>query len=294
MKELFPSWEICLRYEEVIGVACGLLKNPIPLVEFNYEMYIERQLDEARTGQWDKEAARQLLAQGKDIRDLKLLRALYSESAVKPADYPLHNKYINYYNTSMETHENRPSDVSRILTPSRLYGFWNMKEPAGCRLKERGDGRNDVIPECIMQIKKTEPVIRKTLFSACRKISQRQPVSDLWMQKVNGEDLMAAEAPIMSRNARFLWTWGPSSLPVEFLRSILLQLSDCVTLEMIKLDGVDMSEVEEDFNRLLENHVTHHKGALRMELDGNNFSEKFVQKWRKRCEEIPSIDCAIN
>ena len=54
-----------MRYEEVIGFACGLLKNPIPLVEFIYEMYIERQLDEARTGQWDKEAARELSAQGR-------------------------------------------------------------------------------------------------------------------------------------------------------------------------------------------------------------------------------------
>ena len=283
-----------MRYEEVIGFACGLLKNPIPLVEFIYEMYIERQLDEARTGQWDKEAAQELSAQGKDIGDLKLLRALYTESAVKPADYPLHNKYINYYNTSMETREKRPSDVSPILTPSRLYGFWNMKEPAGCRLQERDDGRNDDIPECIMQIKKPEPAIRKALFSACREISRRQPVSDLWIQKVNGDDLTAAEAPIMSRNARSLWIWGPSSLPVDFLRSILLQLSDCVTLEMIKLDGVDMSEVEEEFDKLLENHVTGHQGALRMEFDNNNFSEKFVQKWRKRCEEIPRFYCVIN
>ena len=46
---------------------------------------------------------------------------------------------------------------------------------------------------------------------------------------------------------------------------------------MIKLDGVDMSEVEEEFDKLLENHVTCHQGALRMEFDNNNFSEKFVQ-----------------
>ena len=78
-------------------------------------------------------------------------------------------------------------------------------------------------------------------------------------------------------------------------------------MEMIKLESMDMSEVEEDFDKILENHVTHHQRALwmglnvthyqralHMELDDNNFSEKFVEKWRSRCEEIPSINCIIN
>ena len=64
-------------------------------------------------------------------------------------------------------------------------------------------------------------------------------------------------------------------------------------MEMIKLEGVDMSEVEEEFDKILENHVAHHQRAPRMELDNNNFSQKFVEKWKSRSVGIPSMDCVI-
>ena len=71
---------------------------------------------------------------------------------------------------------------------------------------------------------------------------------------------------------------------------------------------IDLQPFEQDLDELLEHLVAHHeKGQAQRELRlglykgddehniATNLSEQFVNKWKQRCEEIPSItECDID
>ena len=77
---------------------CGLMKDPTPLVEHCYEMYIEKELYDLRAAEIDEEVERQLEAQGKNLYDMSLFDSLYNESNVKLPGHARQNRYINDYN----------------------------------------------------------------------------------------------------------------------------------------------------------------------------------------------------
>ena len=277
LKELFPSWEAVQRYREVVLFVAGLMKNSRPLVQHVYEMYVEYYLNVMRTG-------------GFPSIDADLLKSLHTESSFRLVHHPLHNKYINYYNHWMDE-QNRPYDITAINHPCKIYHFWWMKKDIVLgEYKEQGAE----IPECTMYINMPNETVTKSLLSKCRKISEYQPVTDLWIQGVRCDDATEVEAPILSRNIQSLLI-GLCKLSSSFMRNILQQLHNCITLTYLELDHVDLSEIEEDLDKLLDNLVSNHEKGLSQEKlrIRTELSEEFAAKWNERCKRITSIDCDI-
>ena len=140
--------------------------------------------------------------------------------------------------------------------------------------------------------------VTKSLLSRCRTISKYQAVTDLSMRSVRSDDATEAAAPILSRNIRSLHIRA-CNLPSSFMRNILQQLHNCITLTKLQLTIMDLREVEEDLDKLLDNLFSNHKKSLSQELlmiriAINILSEEFVVKWNQRCEGITSIDCDIS
>ena len=139
---------------------CGLMKDPTPLVEHCYEMYIEKEVNVMRTDEYDDEAERELEVQAKDPDDMSLFTSLYNESHVELPGGAHHNRYINKYN-----HEYN-HDMTPVYTPSQYYKFYNMKEDV--ELYRRSETE---IPECIMVVNNPDESVTKSLLTTCHKIS---------------------------------------------------------------------------------------------------------------------------
>ena len=276
-----------MRHSEVLMFCSGLMKDPRPLVEHVYQMYIERQLNVTRTGEKDEEAERQLEAQGKSDRDSSLFRSLYTESTVPIPGQPLHNKYINIYN-----HDDTPRDTTPITTASQWYGFYNMDKAVEYKITGEVE-----IPECSMTIDSSSPAVTKSLMSTCREISHRQTVTDLFMSSVKIDGFI--EPVRLSSNVQSV-ILRECILPPEHLATLLHQCG--TTLQCLRLWDMNLQPVEKELDELLQVLLSHHQegrahGKLMLGLSGDkiktNLSRGFVNKWRGRCENIKSIYCVI-
>ena len=280
--ELFPSWEaVRFRYREVVLFAAGQMKDSRPLVQHMYEMQVEFYLNELRTG-------------GLPYIDADLFKLLHKESTVRLFDHPLHNKYINYYEHWEDEHKKRPYDITAINHPCKIYHFRVMKEDVvlGKYKEPRAE-----IPECGIYIYHPDETVTKNLLSKCRMISKHQPVTDLWMRNVDYHGLTEAEAPTLSHLQSLCL--HSCNLSTSFMRNILQQLHDCVTLTYLKLQYVDLREVEEDLDELLDNFVSNHEKGLSQEklmiiMRRNELSREVAVKWNEHCEGITSIDYGIS
>ena len=254
------------------------MKDSRPLVQYVYEMQVEYYVNEMRTGYHPP-------------IDYDLFESLQAESSVRLFDHPLHNKYINYYNHGRDEHFKRPFDITAINHPCKIYHFGWMKEDIV--LGEYKEQRAE-IPECAMCINMPNETVTKSLLSKCRTISDYQAVTDLLMGNVYCGDASEAEAPILSRNIQSLLI-GFCKLSSSFMRNILQQLHNCITLTNLELDHVDLSEIEEDLDKLLDNLVSNHEKGLSQEKlrIRTELSEEFAAKWNERCKRITSIDCDI-
>ena len=279
LKELFPSWEAVKRYREVIIFVAGLMKDSRPLVQFLYEMQVEVYLNVMRAG-------------GYPSIDVDLFKWFQAECTV-PLPHPLHNKYINYYYYHHPQYGD--PDTAPVYYPSRLYCFDQMR--LGVVL-ENHLIQGEEIPPCAMSIGRPDEAVRDSLLSICSQVSRYQAVTDLWMFKVYCSDATEAEAPILSRNIRSLFI-NSCKLSTSFMRNMLQQLHNCVTLMNLELLAVDLREVEKDLDKLLDNLVSNHEKGLSQEkltiwIDDNSLSEQFVTKWNERCEGITSIHFYIS
>ena len=287
----------------MITFCCGLMKDPRPLVDHVYQMYVQMHLRRMRgTEETDEdEAGIQLEAQGKNKFDVSLFHSLHAESVIKLPDHPLHNKHINCYDQGEDDYKKRPRDTTPICTPSRHHQFIDIKEDVQCNIHHTEHDADQ--PECGIYINEPDEVVAQSLLTTCHNISKHQPLTDLDMQHVICRDLPSVvEVPIMSGNARSL-TLVKCDLPVRFMRNILRQLIDsgCVTLQLLWLYKMDLSPWEEELDELMEQLVSHHaageaQGMLRVWLGDKdlkvktNLSEEFEEKWRRRCTYL-SIEC---
>ena len=217
------------RYREVVIFVAGLMKNSRPLVQHVYEMYVEYYLNVMRTGVHPS-------------IDADLLKRLHAESSFRLVHHPLHNKYINYYDHYEDEDKKRPSDITAINHPCKIYHFRHMKEDVV--LGEYKEQRTELL-ECAMYIFHPNEMVTKSLLSTYRTISEHQPITDLWLGNVRCRDATEAEAPILSRNIQSPYV-GVCMLPSSFMRNILQQLHNCVTLTYLNLQYVDLREVEKD------------------------------------------------
>ena len=281
LNQLFPSWQAVQRYREVVIFTTGLMKDPTPLLQHIYEMYIKDYLNWMRAGD--------LLHIDKD-----LFKSMYSECTVPLPEHMLHNKFINYYNLTLDDLMNRPGDTTPIYFPSRVYHFGFMKEvPTLSDIKEQ----EAEIPECAMTIFNPDVKVMESLLTQCQMISEHQPVTDLFMDNVYC-DGASAEALKLSKSMQSLSFWD-CKLLTHFMRDIFQQLHDCVTLRLLRLWEMDLRKVEKDLDRLLDNLVSYHeKGSsqtkLKLVILRSKLSEDFLKKWNERCKGIGSIDCHID
>ena len=308
LKELFPSWVHIKRYEEVVAFTCGQMKDPKPLVDYVYQTWIERELKWMRSSHWFEEGRKQLRDEGTDVEDPSLFQSLYVESTVPLPGEPFQNIYHNYYNHKQDDDKKRTRNTLPVYIPSKLYEFRNIKATVPCDSEcvKRWEVRE--VPTCSIVIVQPDPQVTSPLLSTIHRITQVQAVTDLWMQKIKCEDLSPAEVPIISRNVRSV-TIAECNLPVDFLRSVLHQLTGCHSLQILRLSIVNLKEVQEDLNKLLESLVDHHKTGvsqaytqsgneegtshhqreLMLVLGKTNVTERFKEKWSQCCWGIPSI-----
>ena len=296
MKELFPSWFHIKRYEEVVAFTCGQMEDPRPLVDHVYQIWIQRELKWMRSSYWFEEGRKQLRDEGTDVEDPSLFQALYVESAVPLPEHPYQNIFHNYYNHKQDDDKERPRNDLPVYVPSRLYEFRNIRADVRCDPESVKQWEVKEVPTCSLVIVQPDAQVTDTLLSTCHLITQFQAVTDLWIQKVKCEDL-SAEAPVISRNALSV-NLAECDLPVAFLRSILQQLVDCLSLQILRLSVINLKEVQKDLDKLLESLVSHHKTEvsptdeynteastsphqreLMLVLVKTNVTERFKKKW---------------
>ena len=225
------------RYEEVVIFTVGLMKDPRPLVDHFFEVWIEYYLNEMRTS-------------GLALIDWHLFKSLYTEATAPLPGDALHNYNINYYYHKMDEVEKRPLDTTAVYVPSRLYMFKVMTGGVVLRDAHRSDDAN--IPECAVYVyNPEEAAVSNTLQTLCH-ISRLQQVTNLFMLYVKCTDLRAAEAPILSKNTQTL-KFDNCYLHESYLRSILHQLFHCSNaLQMLCMINTDLRPVEENLDELLE------------------------------------------
>ena len=290
LKENFPSWEDVQRYREVVVFVAGLMKDPRPLVQYLYEMQIEVYLNEMRTD-------------GITSIDNNLLKSLHAESTVKVFDDPLHNKYINYYNHWWDDYMNRPRDKTNIYYPSKLYFFQSICHKV---VLENHAKTATEIPPCAVFIYDPDETVMDSLLSTCSEIFKHQEVTDLLMEHVTCNSL---EAPRLI-NPVTVHLDG-CKLPDDFMEKFLHDLKGCgESLQLLKLDMMNLEPFESLLDELLEDLVAHHQrkreaglAQRKLELwltgdedeeeDPTNLSDEFMEKWRNRCDVVESIDCTI-
>ena len=317
LKEMFPSWEDVKKHEEVVVFTCGLMESPEPLVDHVYELYKEREITWVRTNTWDKQKERHLASLGINVLDRRLYDSLYAESRVPLPGTPFHNHHVNHFNKKGNNED------PRITVLSKVYWFKNTKKNLVLEIcQDIKWDKNQVIKlqtdkdinqgskEDVAMIGIENPAreLTKGLFSTWRKLSELQPVTDLFMKEVRSKDLTEQEVPMLSKNVHSLWVID-CEFPRLFWRNILQQLIGCPTLQLLWLQETNVNEVEEDLDRLLENIMAHYKEQVTVtqhqrdiqfthyqrELTlfiQNKMSEQFKKKWRDHCTNT-NIKCDI-
>ena len=114
------------------------------------------------------------------------------------------------------------------------------------------------------------------------------------MSGVSCEELTPEEQLILSEKARSIWFDEPCKLPVSFVKRLLHRLSGSVTLQLLRLPGLNLKEIEEDLDELMESLLKSHPEMeseeaaylslerLAINLDNNQLSQTFKDKWLTR------------
>ena len=120
-----------------------------------YNSYIEKKQDEMRRGVYPSMSD----------SEIELFRSLYRECAGKLHGSALHNHHINYYDHANTKPGSR--DTSPLYTPSRFYGFFELKETVeeGAPLQEG--------PDCIVCVRYPSVAVTRSFKSLCRRITAR-------------------------------------------------------------------------------------------------------------------------
>ena len=281
LKELFPSWANVSRHKEVLAFTCGLMKNPMPLVNHIYNTFIEGisfifslSISDYKR---HREAEKRLQAQGKNATALSIFSLLYSESAVPLQGIPCHNQYINLY---WNDHE----EVRPIFIPSRLYAFVGGINETIPHVERENIKISGETPQCSIWVSDHTEDTAKNILSTCCAISAHQSITELLLSNVECDSLSEGDALVVSKNAHTIGFLG-CHLPVTFLSNILHQLSGCVDLQHLYLVEMNLYQVEEELDEMLENldrkvgRANHQTEVL---LRDNSLSEKFLKKWELR------------
>ena len=276
-----------LENQTVVALVVGLSKDPGLIVRYIHELHRKMWIDDLRFGNMDSERLNQLRDQNK-FPFGTLFTSLYGESTTALPGCWNHNEHLNLFGERDQLYKTFTGRATPVYFPSKVYVFsiepgneapGDIQQHEGC----------SEIPECAMMIGiyAHDATMTKRVLSLCREISKQQAVTDFCMSCDGCVELTEAEVPILNKNIQSVKVIG-SKLSASFVRSILHQLFDCLTLKSIDLHFMDLHEIETDLDQLLENlsgHCLRQKTELRLIVTESMVSTSFIKKWAYRRQE---------
>ena len=264
----------------MLGFLVGLIADSSHVVEHVFELYMVFLTDLMRTEDYDKQRVKQMRERGKDpvLWVVEVFQKIYKESQFTLPGEFYSNPYFNF------------NLFGPVHVPSKVYFFYNLLQSSNLSL-EFAQQENNVFTDSIMYIRRPDRAVTKRLFSTINRISQHQPVTDLWMGEVScEEELEPDQQPIFSEKARSIGICH-CKLPMSFFKNLLRQLSGSVTLQFLDISGCNLKEIEEDLDEFMKSLlVTHPKmesenaaylapARKMINFDNNQLSQTFKRKW---------------
>ena len=208
------------------------MSDPSPLVNHVYQLWNERLQAILRTQEPDTSSKEKLKRSGRDINKLSLLSSLYTESTVPLPGTSLQNQYVNIHHDVLD---------SRTYTASRLYEFNRITEVKGNPLEFKVESE-DRMPECILALVKPNCNVAGHLLDVCRIVSEKQPITDLYVDELKGDNFETVDVFNMSRDICSVRVYN-SSIPYLTLDHLCQQLSHSPTLCRIDFSGTSLKDV---------------------------------------------------
>ena len=137
----------------------------------------------------------------------------------------------------------RPRDTSPLQIPSRFHVFECIKEHVVCHERDQvptssqNHGSN-----CAIYIDWLDEDITKTVLRACRRISQKQQVTDLWINLLKGQNIQETDIFTMGECTQSLVLFG-CCFPTHIWNNLLQLPGDCPTIKTLNLTGSDLKGV---------------------------------------------------
>ena len=293
------------RHEEVVVFTCGQMKDPRPLIEHAYEMWIERWLNMMRLNQVNHEAEGQLEAEGKDTESLKLFNSLRAESAVSLDWNPYHNEYLNRYDHRADAFKKRSLDVTPVYSPSRLYLFDCINDILTVNTEEKKETvETQKAQDCAIRVYRPDPSLQSNVLTICEQICRKQNLTDLCLFGLSLRDFKDGNVFKMSRNTQSV-VLVDCAFHTNFLRGLLRELSDCTKLQKLLLGCKSLCKVEKELDKLLENLIAHHEREVAEHgkkdkqmwlkiICGADMSQDFKNKWEPRSRELKIYLSIVN
>ena len=232
LKKLFPDWYTIMRYEEVIVFTVGLMKDPSPLIDYVYNMFNEFNLRYVKDANipLHEETEKNLNLLGKTTINFDFFQCLYSESKVVLPGFPLQNKYCNWFQNDNKEILSR----NELFFPSQHFSFRDLKEPVFFSKKKWTEGNGK---PCSMLIQNPNADIADDLIEVCCKISQWQPVTHLWLEKIRCKNTETDQVIELSSKVDTL-TIVDCVLPSKIVQGLLQQLSAAKTIRVLRIANV--------------------------------------------------------
>ena len=200
LKELFPSWYTIMRYEEVIVFTVGLMKDPSSLIDYVYNMFNEFNLQHLRRISPYEETEKRLNVLGKTAMNLDFFKLLYSESKLALLASPLQNQYFNWFHH--ERGQRTTGDKLFLHLPSQHFEFRGLNETVLCTKLNNTLRYGREKQSCSMLLQNPDLDVADDLISICCNISQQQPVTDLWLDKIVCKNMETDQAIKLSNSAQ--------------------------------------------------------------------------------------------
>ena len=133
----------------------------------------------------------------------------------------------------------RPRETSPVQIPSRFHVFECVKEHFVCHEREHVSSSSQ---SCAIYIDWLDDDISKTVLQVCRRITQKQQVTDLWINLLRVHDIQETGIFTMGPNTQSLVLYG-CSLPKDVWNNVLRLPGDSSTIKTLDLSSSDLKDV---------------------------------------------------
>ena len=163
-----------------------------------------------------------------------LLKSIYKESTIKLPGTALHNQHINYYYA-----DNLPP----MFFPSKIFSFHGIEN--GFTLMPRSD--DEVIPgelpDSLIIATENQEAAANSVLNAIRRISQLQPIHDLWVFDLTCNEPTITDIFTMSKTPLSI-NLANCVFPATILDHLLQQISTSSTLNRIDIHGTSLKDIK--------------------------------------------------